>query len=66
MSPLEQKFFVMLGMSLVWWFVLMMLKHLAQWLFPKVARRLMGEEGYAEALRRIDEDDEARRLKSKQ
>lgn len=62
MPPLQYNFLVMLGVSLVWWFVLMMLKHLAEWLFPKVARRLMGEERYAEAMRRIDEDYKSRGL----
>lgn len=65
MSPLTLNFLLMLGVSLASWFMLMALKHLAEWLFPKVMRRLMGEEGYAEAIRRCDEDREARRLKCK-
>jgi hypothetical protein len=62
MSLLAQNFLAMLGMSLVCWFVLMKLKHLADWLFPKIARRLMGEARYAEALRRIDEYYKSRGL----
>lgn len=65
MSPLTLNFLAMLGVALASWFGLMMLKHLAEWLFPKVARRLMGEEGYAEAIRRVDEEDEARRQRSR-
>ena len=65
MSPLTLNFLAMLGVALASWFGLMMLKHLAEWLFPKVARRLMGEEGYAEAIRRVDEEDAARRQRSR-
>ena len=65
MSPLNLNLLAMLGVALASWFGLIMPKHLAEWLFPKVMRRLMGEEGYAEAIRRADEEDEARRRRSK-
>jgi|TARA_Y100000114_G_scaffold102889_1_gene96022 hypothetical protein len=53
---LSESFLAMLGLSLVSGVLLIILKHLGEWLFMKLMPRLLGEGRFAELLRSTDRD----------